>query len=159
MFYPWLLTKATNTSSRPPNFSPPVYPDDSHLLRTFSRAEKAWYLGGNLNGSVLLLQQPNPWTLLSSGLGDWGVPVTHPLLQTPWKFFQCFWEIPKRVKLFICSKLFICVFEILNPGGPLISMIFFRYIVRGIKGSQLIINSCTSSTLTLCALILQPLSQ
>lgn len=62
--------------------------------------------------------------------------------QTPLEIFQMLLGDTQRVKLFICSKLFICVFEILNPGGPLISMIIFflGYFIRGIKGFQLIPN-------------------
>lgn len=32
----------------------------------------------------------------------------------------------QRVQLFICSKLFMCGFEILNPKGPLSSMSPFQ---------------------------------
>lgn len=48
----------------------------------------------------------------------------------------------QKVKLFICRKLFICVFEILNPGGPLISMIFFFFLLlcQRHKGFKLIHN-------------------
>ena len=62
---------------------------------TFSRARRNWFLGGNLNGSILPLQQPNPGSLISKGVEVWGVLVIHPFLQTPWKFLSCFWETPK----------------------------------------------------------------
>lgn len=48
---------------------------------------------------------------------------------------------PQRVMLFIYSKLFIFVFEISNPGGPLFNMTFFLgYFVRSITGYKFIHN-------------------
>lgn len=88
-----------------------------------------------MNGSILPLQQPGPWALLSSGGRGFGVYWLYiPFYkQTPLEIFQMLLGDTQRVKLFICSKLFICVFEILNPGGPLISMIiifFFRLLYQ-----------------------------
>lgn len=84
-----------------------------------------------MNGSMLPFQYPNPSALISSEVGGCGVLVggcgvivTHLLQQTPLEIFQMLRGDTQRVKLFICSKLFICVFKILNPGGPLISIIF-----------------------------------
>lgn len=60
---------------------------------------------------------------------------------------------PQRVMLFIFSKLFIFVFEILNPGGPFFSMtflfcfvlvFFLGYFVRSITGYKLIHNKYLS---------------
>lgn len=79
---------------------------------------------GNLNGSILPLQQPSPWALFSSGVGVKGVLVTHPFYRHLLEIFRLLLGDTKRVKLFIYSKLFICVLEISNPGGPPISMIF-----------------------------------
>lgn len=77
-----------------------------------------------MNGSMLPFPYPNPSALISSEVGGCGVLVTHLLQQTPLEIFQMLRGDTQRVKLFICSKLFICVFKILNPGGPLISIIF-----------------------------------
>lgn len=54
-----------------------------------------------------------------------GVLVTHSLYDSLLlENFQMLLRDPQRVTLFIFSKLFIFVFEISNPGGPLFSMTF-----------------------------------
>lgn len=72
--------------------------------------------------------------------------------------FQMLLRDPQRVMLFIFSKLFIFVFEISNPGGPLFSMTFFfilfyfvlfcfvflGYFIRSITGYKLIHNKYRS---------------
>lgn len=114
-----------------------------------------------MNGSILPLQQSNPWASLSSGVGDWVYWLYIPFYRPPGKFSDASGNA-QRMKLFICSKLFICVFEILNPGGPLINMIFvlFCYFVRSIKGFMLIHNKhLYFFHFNVCAVILQFLNQ
>lgn len=115
-----------------------------------------WSLGGNLNGSILPLQQSSPQALLPSGVGD-QVYWLHTLFidSLLLENFQMLLRDPQRVTLFIFSKLFIFVFEISNPGGPLFSMTFFflnfvlfcfvlGYFVRSITGYKLIHNKYLS---------------
>lgn len=92
-------------------------------------------------GPCCLFKGLMPRHRLSSGGGTGVYWFYTPSYRPPGNFSYAS-ENAQRVKLFICSELFICVFEILNPGGPLISMIFFccYYFVRGIKGFKLIYN-------------------
>ena len=139
-----LLTKATRPSSWPSTFpfTPPAR--EQAPAKDIPRAKRDWHLGGNLNGSILPFQQPNPWAFLSGGVGGGGVLVTHPLLQTPWKIFRCFWEIPKRWS-YLSIVSYLSVFLKYETREVLWSVIFFffflvTYLVRGIKGFMLIHN-------------------
>ena len=130
-----LLTKAMRPSSWPSTFpfTPPTR--EQPPAKDIPRARRDWPLEGNLNGSMLPFQQPNPWAFLSSGVRGGGVLVTHPLLQTPWKIFRCFWEIPKRWS-YLSRVSYLSVFLKNETLEVLWSVIFFFFFFGCLPGQR-----------------------
>lgn len=143
MCYGRLLTEGTYTSSWSPTFPPFPLSGNNHLLRTSPRAKRDWSLGRIFKRYHM---PPAPPAAQSLGISfQWGRGsecTGYTSASTDHlEIFQMLLGNTQKVKLFICRMLFICFFEILNPGGPLIDMIFFFWLLcQRHKGFKLIHN-------------------